>query len=378
MARDGAGAGAGPPRARSPATASRSRGSVARFLDDRLGVGSLVEFVRKKDVPHHRHSLWTFFGGMTLFLFAIQVATGILLLFYYEASESEAFGSVQFLTGRVRFGWLVRSMHAWSANLMIASLFLHMFSAYLLQAYRPPRELTWVSGVLLFLLVLGFGFSGYLLPWNQLAFFATKVGTDIAGAVPFVGASIVEFLRGGEDVTGITLSRFFALHVAILPLASAAVLGLHLLLVQRHGISVPVSVERGGAPVRRIPFVPDFVLRELIGWYVALAALAALAALDPWPLGIEADPLAPAPEGIKPEWFFLWLYQTLRVLPPTIVGIDGETVGVVAIGLAFLAWTLVPFLDRKGIRGEPSRGFAIAGVLVLAYILGMTAWGYWA
>jgi cytochrome b6 len=130
--------------------------------------------------------------------------------------------------------------------------------------------------------------------------------------------------------------------------------------------------------VRKIPFFPDFALRELIGWYVALAALAALAALSPWPLGTKADPLAPAAEGIKPEWFFLWLYQTLRVLPAKILGMEGEMLGVVAIGIGFALWIVIPFLDKRASREEPSRGFTVAGVVIVAYILAMTLWGHFA
>ena len=154
---------------------------------------------------------------MTLFLFMVQVSTGILLLLYYRPSAEEAFESVQFLMAEVQFGWLIRSIHAWAANLMIFTLFVHLFSVLLLKAYRPPREVTWFSGVALLGLAMGFGFTGYLLPWNELAYFATKVGTEITGAVPVVGPFLGRLLRGGDDVTGATLTRFYGIHVAILP-----------------------------------------------------------------------------------------------------------------------------------------------------------------
>ena len=154
------------------------------WLDERFGAGSVEEFLRHKTVPVHRHTIWYYFGGMTLFLFIIQVLTGILLLLYYRPTPNDAFESVQYIMTQVRFGWLIRSVHSWSANLMIFTAFVHMFSVYFLKAYRKPRELTWVSGMLLLFIVLGFGFSGYLLPWNTLAFFATKVGTEMAGSIP--------------------------------------------------------------------------------------------------------------------------------------------------------------------------------------------------
>src|SRR5581483_8152920 len=190
---------------------------LSAWLDDRAGLAPVRELIHKKAVPVHRHTIWYYFGGMTLFLFVVQVITGVLLLLYYRPSAENAFESVQFIMAEVKFGWLVRSIHSWSANLMIATMFIHMFSVYFMKAYRPPRELTWVTGALLLFIILGFGFSGYLLPWNKLAFFATKVGTEITGVVPVIGGVMVRFLRGGDDVTGATLTRFFGFHVAVLP-----------------------------------------------------------------------------------------------------------------------------------------------------------------
>ncbi|MBU1651754.1 cytochrome b N-terminal domain-containing protein, partial [bacterium] len=187
------------------------------WLRDRFQIDEVLSFVKKKDVPVHNHFAWYYFGGITLFLFVIQVMTGILLLLYYKPGADSAFESVQFLVTKVSYGWLIRSIHSWSANLMVLSAFIHLFSNLFTRSYRKPRELTWVSGMFLFVLSLGFGFSGYLLPWNELAFFATKVGTDIAGALPLVGKPLLIFLRGGEEVTGGTLSRFFGFHVAVLP-----------------------------------------------------------------------------------------------------------------------------------------------------------------
>src|SRR5437899_1144065 len=145
----------------------------------------------------------------------------------------------------VSFGWLIRSIHSWSANLMILTLFIHMASVYLTRAYRRPREATWISGVGLLVVVLGFGFSGYLLPWNKLAFFATQVGTQIVGSVPLAGSFLLRFLRGGDNVTGATITRFYAFHVAILPATATALLGLHVLLVHVHGMSTPPSYQAG-------------------------------------------------------------------------------------------------------------------------------------
>lgn len=348
--------------------------ALTAWLDERLSISTLAKIAQKKEVPLHRHSIWYYFGGMTLFLFAVQVVTGILLLLYYRPSAENAFESVQFIMTEVKFGWLIRSIHSWSANLMIATLFIHMFSVFFLRAYYPPREITWVSGVVLLFIVICFGFSGYLLPWNKLAFFATKVGTEIAGVVPIVGRPILRFLRGGDDVTGATLTRFFGFHVAVLPATATVLIGIHVLLVQLHGMSVPPSLE--GKPVKKMKFVPNFLMRDLIGWILAIGALAALAAIFPWELGEKADAFAPAPAGIKPEWYFLFMFQTLKYIPAKIWRFDGEVIGVLAFGLVALMLFVVPFVDKSSANRRRRLVFNVLGMLALLYILVMTIIGY--
>src|SRR6187401_117051 len=275
---------------------------VLAWLDERLDLNGVLAFLAEKSVPRHRHSVWYYMGGITLFLVGVQVFTGILLLLYYRPSASEAYESVQFIVTQVQFGWLIRNIHSWSANLLMAAALAHFFSVFFLKSYRKPRELTWLTGILLLFLMLGFGFSGYLLPWNELSFFATKVGTGIAGAVPLIGPFTLRLLRGGDDVTGATLSRFYGLHVAILPAITTALVLAHLLLVQRQGMSVPLSIERrrkAGEPMRQMPFFPNYILRDVLAWYVVLAVVAALALFYPWELGTKADPFAPVPAGIR-------------------------------------------------------------------------------
>jgi cytochrome b6 len=298
-------------------------------------------------------------------------------MLYYRPSADEAFESVEFIMTTVPFGWLVRSIHSWSANLMIFFAMVHMATVYFMKAYRPPRELTWITGCLALFLAMGFGFSGYLLPWNQLAFFATKVGTDIAGSVPLIGEWLLRFLRGGERVSGGTLARFYGWHVAILPAAATVLLGLHLVLVQVHGMSVPPAVEEEARRQRPMRFLPHFALRDLFGWTLALALLAALAALFPWELGEKADPFAPAYRDIRPEWYFMFMFQTLKLVPGgEVLGIEYEAIPILLFGLGGLLLVLVPFLDRSAARGGRSRAFTAAGVVALVYVVAMTAWGY--
>ena len=252
----------------------KSRG-LRGWLDRRYQLTPLVEFLRHKEVPIGSHWMgWYYLGGITMFFFVVQVVTGVLLLMYYQPGEATAYESIRFLTTKVPFGWLIRSVHSWSAHLMIISLTLHMFSTMMLKAYRPPREMTWVSGYMLFLLTLGFGFSGYLLPWNKLAYFATTVGTNIVQSVPLLGNWLLQVLRGGQDVTINTLYRFFAAHVVILPLAFVGVIALHLLLIQRQGMAPPVGAKT--AP-RGMKFFPSFALRDALLWLACLMALATLA-----------------------------------------------------------------------------------------------------
>jgi len=348
--------------------------ALTAWLDERLSISTLAGMVSKKEVPLHRHSIWYYFGGMTLFLFTVQVVTGILLLLYYRPSAENAFESVQFIVTEVKFGWLIRSIHSWSANLMIATLFIHMFSVFFLRAYYPPREITWISGVLLLFLVICFGFSGYLLPWNKLAFFATKVGTEIAGVVPIVGRPMLRFLRGGDDVTGATLTRFFGFHVAVLPATATVLIAVHVLLVQLHGMSVPPGL--AGQPVKKMKFVPNFLLRDLIGWILAIGVLAALAALFPWELGEKADAFAPAPAGIKPEWYFLFMFQTLKYLPPKIGRFDGEVIGIMAFNFIALLLFVVPFVDRPPQDKRKTLIFNLIGIAALLFIVVLTIVGY--
>ena len=258
---------------------------------------------------------------------------------------------------QVEFGWLIRNIHSWSANLLILAVFAHLFSVFFLKAYRKPRELTWITGVLLLFVMLGFGFSGYLLPWNELAFFATKVGTGIAGAVPVIGGDLMRFMRGGDDVTGATLSRFYALHIAILPAVATLLVGAASSLRAAPGHERAYSDAqriKQGERVRQMPFFPDYILRDVLLWYVAIALLAALAAFYPWELGRKADAFAPVPAGIRPEWYFLAMFHTLKLLPSHILGIEGEVVGVVGFGLAAIGLLLVPFLDRRAAEESPA------------------------
>lgn len=355
------------------------------WIDERLKIKDLVSYMGGKVVPRHGHSIFYYFGGLSLFFFIVQVATGILLLLYYRPGADSAYESVKFIIAKVSFGWLIRAIHSWSANLMILMVFIHMFTVYFTKAYRKPRELTWLSGVGLLGLALFFGFSGYLLPWNELAFFATKVGTGMAGAVPFVGKFIMTLMRGSDEVTGATVTRLFGLHVAVLPAVTAIFLTIHLLLIQRQGMSEPLEwSDLPESQKKYMPFFPNFILRDLLLWLIALNVLAILAVFFPygispfhWDLGLKADPFAPPPLVIRPEWYFMFVFQTLKLLPAEIFHIEGELVGIIGFGLAGLLWLLVPFFDRESARGQKGKRFTYIGLVAVMFMIGMTILGYY-
>jgi cytochrome b6 len=350
---------------------------VFGWVDERFKIARLIDYMSHKQVPVHRHTIWYYIGGVSLFLFIVQVATGILLIMYYRPGQESAFESVRFITTKVEFGWLLRSVHSWAANLMVFFVFVHMFSTFFTRSFKKPRELTWLTGFVLLVLVMGFGFTGYLLPWNELAYFATKVGTDIAGAVPLIGQPLKILLRGGEDVTGATLSRFYAIHIAILPALITAFLGLHLLFVQRQGMHAPSYVERLPDDKKKvISFFPSFLLRDMLLWLIVLNVVLYLAVFFPWEIGEKADMFAPAPEGIKPEWYFMFMFQTLKLIPPHVLFVEGEILGIVGFGLMGLGWMLVPFWETKLTRGGSSNPMTVIGVVGILFILIMTIWGY--
>jgi cytochrome b6 len=356
---------------------NKSFSKLVNWLDNRYNITPIRHFIEHKKIPVHKYSLFYYLGGISLFLFIIQVITGILLLMYYKPGEDSAYESVRFILTDVNFGWLMRNVHAWSANLMIFFAFAHMFSVYFTKAYQKPRELTWVTGFLLLVIALGFGFSGYLLPWNELAFFATKVGTDIAGKVPLIGDLIREVLRGGDDVSGATLSRFYGIHVAILPLLFTFMLVFHLFFIQKQGMHEPDSFKKLTEDKKKyMRFFPNFALKDALVWLIVFNTLLFLALIFPWELGLKADPFTSAPAGIIPEWYFVFMFQTLKIIPAHVLFIDGEVLGILAFAAGGLIWMIVPFIK---INDKPNARFNLMkwiGIVLVVYIIVLTVIGY--
>jgi quinol-cytochrome oxidoreductase complex cytochrome b subunit len=214
--------------------------SIYNFLENRLGIKEILDLeVFYKLAPSYL-GIFSCFGGITFFIFILQVVTGILLLVYYVPTTAQAYDSVVYITNDVPFGWLIRGLHHWGANIMIVTVFIHMGKIYFHGIYKNPRELNWVTGIVLLVCTLSFSFTGYLLPWTQLSYWATVVGTEIPSALPVAGEYIKIFLRGGADVSQVTLTRFFAVHIMVLPAAVVMFVILHLLMIRRQGISGPL------------------------------------------------------------------------------------------------------------------------------------------
>lgn len=353
------------------------------WFNRRLGLDELrakASAELAKPVPAHVN--WTFSLGTTATaLLGIMAATGLLLMIYYRPGDREAYESVSFIMRRVRFGWLLRSLHAWCADFLVAVLFLHLIRVFVYAGYKRPRELTWLFGAGLLVCVLGMGLTGYLLPWTQLSYWATTVVTDMGKAPPGAGPFVVKLLRGGDDVSGLTLGRFFVLHVAVLPVTIAALVAGHLYLVRRLGISTLEDADeeerRGYRPVVAAAgarFWPDHVLVEARVVLVVLGLLLTCAVLWPRGLGPKAAPFEPTPEGIKPEWYFLPIYQAMKYFQFDLGPLDRKLIAFAFVNAAILALVALPFWDLKPGRRPRRRRVALAlgaAVLASAVVLGV-------
>lgn len=344
---------------------------IIDWLQDRIDVRGATAFLLdnlRRPIPKHTNFLYTF-GSIALFIFSLQAITGILMLLYYKPTVKEAYDSVQYIHETVPFGWLIRQIHVWGANLMVFIVFVHMVKTYFYGAYKKPREITWMFGVVLFGIVLGFGFTGYLLPWDQLAFWATTVGTEAPGSMPIVGPLARELMRGQVDVGEATLGRFFVLHILILPMLFVGAVAVHLFLVRYFGTAPlsrtnepePTKAEIGQAGGK--PFWPNHIIKEGIASYLLLGIIITLSVFAPLMPGPPADPLN-TPTGIKPDWYFLPMFQLLKYLP--------EPVAVGLLGLVGLLFFLLPFIDRSPERHPLRRPVATwIGIGFLAVTTGL-------
>ena len=362
---------------------------IGEWFDRRLQLAAPIREVAEHPVPKNTASWWYVFGSAALVVFLLQLVTGIMLALIYVPSASEAWSSLQSLNHDVTLGWFIRALHGWGSNFMVAIVLIHMMQVFLFGAYKFPRELTWVVGVFLLLMTMGMAFTGQVLRFDQDAYWGLGIGASIASRVPVLGPAIVKLMLGGPIIAGATLSRFFALHVFVIPGMLIAFVGLHLLMVVKLGIN---EWPMPGRLVKRAtyeneyheltqkdgaPFVPYAVWKDLFfAAFIVLAVATCAAYFGPFGPTGQPDPtiIQTAP---RPDYFFLWLYAVLSFLPPSM-----ETPALLIGPLIVIgALLLLPFLSGEGEKSWRRRPIAVLTILLVAvtlatftHLAGYTPW----
>ena len=340
---------------------------VGHWLGERLPVsGQQFRELTNEPVPYHLKRWWFALGGTPAYLFVVQIITGILLAFYYEAAPATAYESVRYITHEASFGWFIRSVHKWAATLMIAAVILHQMRVYFTGAYRRPREINWMIGMFLLICTLMTGFTGYSLVYEQLSFWGATVGANIADTVPLVGGFMKNMMLAGETYNERTLSRFFVLHAAVLPVVMVLLIAIHIMIIRLQGVTELKFKDEGEKTPQTFNFFPDHLYTELIIGLLLMVLLAALATIFPATMGPPADPTS-TPEVIKPEWFFYVAFRWLKLFT--------GTAAVLSMGLIVFTMFAWPFIDdwirRKTRFQEASVWIGIVGVFA---IIGLTVW----
>ena len=350
---------------------------IGQWFHHRLPLADSILEMVQHPVPRNTASWWYVFGSASIVVFVLQVVTGIMLALTYVPSAAEAWTSLQSLDHNVALGWFIRALHGWGSNFMVAIVLLHMVQVFLFGAYKYPRELTWVVGVFLLLMTLGMAFTGQIMRFDQDAYWGLGIGASVTSRVPFVGPALVEFLLGGPIIAGATLSRFFALHVFVIPALLIAFIGLHLLMVVKLGInewpmpgrlvkkSTYESQYRELIKKEGIAFFPYAIWKDVVFAAIVITAIAACAAFfGPFGPSGEPDPtiIQTAP---KPDYFFLWLYAILALLPPSL-----ETPALfIGPAIVIAALLLLPFLFGEGEKSWRRRPMAVLSIVLLAISL---------
>ena len=325
------------------------------WLDNRTGFRGLLKHLLDEPIPSGV-GWWFVTGSIVLFLLAVQLVTGIALAFFYSPSPDTAYDSVRFIVERVTFGRLLRGLHFFGASFIVIAAVVHMLRVVVSGSYKKPRELNWIVGVLLLLVILAFALTGYLLPWDQKAYWATTVTINIARSVPLVGGFLSGLLKGGTDLGALTLMRWYAVHVFLLPACLVVFTIAHIYLMRRHGISGPIKPV-AGPPT---PFYPYHALKDTIAVSIVFALLLAMAIVFNAPLDAVADP-TDAAYVPRPEWYFMSLFELLKYFPGRF-----EPVATVIIpGLVIMLLLLLPFLDRRPDREPAKRPLVVGGFCVV-------------
>ncbi len=328
----------------------------------------LARHAGSEPVPFHLKKWWFCLGGTPMYLFLVQVVTGIMLSFYYVPAVDQAYESVSAITESVRFGWFIRSLHKWSSNFMIVAVILHMLRIFYTRAYRHPRQLNWMIGFLLLGVTMMFGFTGYSLVYEQLSYWGATVATNLAESVPLAGGLIAHFLRGGPEIGDATLTRLFILHIGILPTIALLLIGLHVVLIRMHGVTeLQFEGEEITEKDRFFRFWPDHVTTELIIGVLLMYLLTLLALIFPAEMGPKANPLL-TPDHIKPEWYFYFQFRLLKL--------TSLTMSVALVGLAGLVAFFWPFIDSWLSKRSRSADTIVTAIGIVAFLgfLVLTLW----
>ena len=348
-------------------TSKKIISSIKDWFTERLPItGEQIQNFTNEPVPNHMKHWWFCLGGTPMFLFFIQIVTGILLCFYYSPSTLTAYESVAFISNDLPYGWYIRSLHKWGANFFIASIILHQIRIYFTGAYRKPREINWMIGICILLCSMILGFTGYSLVYEQLSFWGATVGANITDGVPVVGIYLKRMLLGGDTYNANTINRFFILHAAVMPMVLSILLFIHISIIRIQGITSFKFKQDAGETKKFFNFFPDHVLTEIIMALVLMILLSALATILPAHLGDKANPLI-TPEVIKPEWYFYTVFRWLKLFTGTFA--------ILSTGLIVFLMFTWPFIDKwfRSKTKYPEASVWI-GIFSVAVIIGLTVW----
>lgn len=349
----------------------RNKGNpgIMGWIDDRFPATALWEDHLAKYYAPKNFNFWYFFGSLALLVLVNQIVTGIWLTMSYNPSGEGAFASIEYIMRDVEYGWLLRYMHSTGASAFFVVIYLHMFRGMMYGSYKKPRELVWLFGMTIYLALMAEAFMGYLLPWGQMSYWGAQVIISLFGAIPVVGADLQQWIRGDYLISGITLNRFFALHVIALPLVIVALVVLHIIALHEVGSNNPDGIEihdhldENGIPKDGIPFHPYYTVKDIVGVGVFLFVFAIVVFWFPEGGGyfLEKPNFEPAnslktPEHIAPVWYFTAFYAMLRAVTFNLFGVDAKFWGVVVMGAAIAILFVLPWLDKSPVRSIRYKG----------------------
>ena len=367
--------------ARLPGADAPGRESLWVWLNKRLPIGEFIESQLIGYYAPKNFNIWYFFGSLALLVLVMQLVTGIFLTMFYKPGELTSFDSVEYIMREVDYGWLIRYLHSTGASAFFIVVYLHMFRALLYGSYRAPRELLWLIGMLVYLALMAEAFMGYVLPWGNMSFWGAQVIVNLFGTIPGIGKPLVEWIRGDYGIADATLNRFFALHVAAIPLALLLLVMLHLVALRQTGSNNPDGIEikarlgADGKPLDGIPFHPYYTVKDIVGVGVFLVLFALVVFFKPTLGGLflEAPNFEPAnpistPEHITPVWYFTPYYALLRAVPD-------QRMGALLMLLAVVSFFFLPWLDRSPVKSMRYRGWISRTALAL-FVVAFVALGY--